>query len=228
MDLKDISEETLKLRLRSTEHDFVERKAKNDRQAWLQTAVAFANSVPIGLPAYLFVGVDDEGNPQLDAAGLESQMKSVSDTLDRAFPPIYRHIVPLHLDGGCCLAVIVPGSDVRPHFAGQSYVRIGEQTKAASEQQFANLLDQRLSKTRELMMWKSKYVTVETVVSRLPSGALYPEPGRKRTPAQAVLIDCNQFYVTVEVGGKKQSHALRNVELSFDHAENRIKVEVYD
>jgi len=227
MDFKDITKEALELALKSTEHDFIERKSKSDKGGWLRTAVAFANSVPIGWPAYLFVGVDDTGEPQLDAASLESQVKQVSDTLDGVYPAIYRHVVPLHLNSGCCIVVIIPGSEKRPHFAGQAYVRVGDQTKPASEDQFAQLLIQRQSKARELLMWKGKAVTVESVALPLPE-MLYAVPGKVRTPASAVLLDCNQFYVTVEVGGKKQSHTLRDIELSFDHSENRIKLEVSD
>jgi hypothetical protein len=45
-----LTEEALILRLPSSELDFVERKSRSDKGAWLQTAVAFANSVPIGCP----------------------------------------------------------------------------------------------------------------------------------------------------------------------------------
>lgn len=103
-----LTEEALILRLRSAEYDFVERKSRSDRGAWLQTAVAFANSAPIGWPAVLFVGVDDSGAPQQRPEKLEDLAKSVSDVLDQAYPAIYRHFVPLHFGNGGCLAVIVP------------------------------------------------------------------------------------------------------------------------
>ena len=93
--IESLTEEALVLRVRSTEHDFVERKSRGDRGAWLQTAVAFANSAPIGWPAILFVGVDDDGNPQQNADKLEDLMKSVSGILDQAYPAIFRHIIPL-------------------------------------------------------------------------------------------------------------------------------------
>lgn len=64
-----LSEKRLLHLLRSTEHDFVERKPKGRLGDWLQTAVAFANSAPIGFPPVLFVGVDDSGTQQeLDGA----------------------------------------------------------------------------------------------------------------------------------------------------------------
>ena len=56
---ESLSEEALKVRLRSAEHDFVERKSKKDQGDWLKTAVAFANSTLVGYPAVLYVAVED-------------------------------------------------------------------------------------------------------------------------------------------------------------------------
>src|SRR5216683_2393750 len=61
---ESLTYDALVLRLKSQEHDFVERKPRNQKGDWLQAAVAFANSAPIGWPAVLFVGVDDAGTPQ--------------------------------------------------------------------------------------------------------------------------------------------------------------------
>jgi hypothetical protein len=47
---------------RTNEHGFVERKSRSDKRDWLQTAVAFANSAPIGWPAIPLLGVEDDGN----------------------------------------------------------------------------------------------------------------------------------------------------------------------
>jgi predicted HTH transcriptional regulator len=224
-----LTPEALILRLRSTEHDFVERKSRGDKGGWLQAAVAFANSAPIGWPAVLFVGVDDDGNPQQGAEKMEDLAKSISDTLDRAYPAIYRHVVPLHSENGACLAVIVPGSEARPHFAGKSYVRDGPQTIEASEEQFQVLIAQRLSKVRELLKWKGKEVTIEEVSSS--SKHMTTASGRteiitqSRSPHTFTLTDCNQFYVTVSRPNRTVSFTIAEIELSFDHPNNRLKLE---
>ena len=69
---ESLSEEALILRLRSTEHDFVERKPLRQKGDWLQVAVSFANSAPIGWPAALYVGVDDDGKPQIGRRAKQS------------------------------------------------------------------------------------------------------------------------------------------------------------
>ena len=184
MRFEDITPETLELRLKGTEHDFVERKSRSDKSGWLQTAVAFANSAPVGWPAVLFVGVDDGGNPQLAETDLEGVIKSVSATLDRTFPAVYRHVLPLHLSsGGSCLAVIIPGSENRPHFAGQSYVRVGTETKAASESQFDTLIAQRDSKARKILEYAGKSVIVETL-RRGSGGSVFRRPLEWSAPAE--------------------------------------------
>lgn len=220
-----LTEEALILRLRSAEHDFVERKSRSDKGDWLQSAVAFANSAPIGWPAVLFVGVDDDGKPQQGPEKLEDLAKSVGDTLDRAYPAIYRHVVPMHLEGGgACLAVVIPGSELRPHFAGKSYIRDGPQTKEASESQFARLIAERQSKAQLILEWKGKPITLETIRNRgthLSSSA----------SGFATVDDCNQFFVTVRFGagtfGSQYSYRsipLEWVELSRDHERNQLKI----
>jgi hypothetical protein len=209
---ESLTEEALILRLRSTEHDFVERKSRSDKGAWLQTAIAFANSAPIGWPAILFVGVDDDGNPQQNTDRLEDLEKSVSGILDQAYPAIYRHIVPLHLSDGACLAVVIPGSEVRPHFAGKSYVRDGPQTKEASERQYELLIAERQSKVREILRWKNRPVWVDER-QRMPDGNFAP------SLTASTLVDCNQFYVTTKPDrpfhARQSTFPLRRVDLSL-------------
>ena len=90
-----LTDEALLLKLRGTEHDFVERKARAQKGDWLQAAVAFANSAPIGWPAVLFVGVDDDGAPQQGPEKLEDLSKGVAAVIEQAYPPIYFDIRPL-------------------------------------------------------------------------------------------------------------------------------------
>jgi hypothetical protein len=212
------------LRLKSNEHDFIERKPRNQKGDWLQAAVAFANSTPIGWPAVLFVGADDAGKPQCEPDQLETLMQSVSDVLSKAYPPIYRHIVPLNVPGeGSCLAVIIPGSADRPHFAGQSYVRVGDQTRVASESQFAELIAQRNGKARMILDWAGKEVTW---INRTLQAGVY----REGTGSAAMWVEgCNPHFCTIrETPGHGEveikSYPLNALELSFDHVRKRLLI----
>jgi predicted HTH transcriptional regulator len=85
----DFSDEELLSRLENFEDNFVERKRIGDsKDEWLQAAVAFANSVPIGYPAILFIGVKNTGEIE-GGANLDTLRQTLSKVIDEAYPAIY-------------------------------------------------------------------------------------------------------------------------------------------
>lgn len=158
-----LSNEELLLWLRNPEHHFVERKVYSDLGDALKTIVAFANSAPIGSPAVLFIGVlnDGEIQPEQDLDGIQ---KKLGRKFAEAYPPIYyeTRIVQDAL-GRRCLAIVVPGSALRPHFSGKAFIRVGSESREASEDQYEELIAQRSSKIRKLLAWKGKSVTITLV-----------------------------------------------------------------
>jgi hypothetical protein len=105
------------------------------------------------------------------------------------------------------LAVIIPGSELRPHFAGPAYVRRGPESVDASEEQFAELIAQRNSKADFLLRWKGKNVTVFTQMG--DDELAWPNDTR--------LVDCNQFYVNLQryFHEPPLSFPLSRVEINF-------------
>lgn len=223
---ESLTDETLLLRLRSTEHDFIERKPRNAKRDWIQVAVSFANSAPIGWPAVLFVGVDDDGNPQQDAEKLEDLEKSVAGVLDQAYPAIYRHLIPLHIGEKGCLAVVIPGSENRPHFAGKSYIRVGPETREASESQFDALVASRFSKTREIQAWIGKEISLTW---KMPNGRGYTQADR---PGIICVESCSPHYATFRSDSPDgvnnvYSEPLHRIEVSFDNDQKRLQIFIY-
>lgn len=211
----ELSNEDLLGRLRSGEDNFNERKTFRDKRGWLKTVVAFANSAPIGWPAILFIGVTDAGaiDTSIPQPDLEALQKELNEQLARTYPPVY--CLPRILQDEAahrCLAVLVPGSDKRPHFAGKSYVRVGSESREASEEQFHELIAQRQSKVYELLKWKGKEVTLE----------VWPRNSSGNQRHLAIVLECSQFFVTATYSGKTSSFALADVEISFDPRENRL------
>ena len=216
----EFTDAELLARLRDTEDNFVERKTRNDKKDWLPAAVAFANSVPYDYPAILFIGVKDDGTLEGGDCNFESLQKSLNKELSEAYPPIYT--LPKMLKEGDkeCLAVIVPGSRARPHFAGPSYVRVGPETKKASEEQFAVLIAERNSKVHFIRQWVGRTVKMQTWClmsgSRVDAGC-----------SSVLLTGCNQHYATVQpAGGKPESYPLERVRISFDHESDTLKLEI--
>jgi hypothetical protein len=108
-----------------------------------------------------------------------------------AYPPIYYLPKILTDNGRTCLAVVVPGSDNRPHFAGPSYVRVGSESRAASEEQFDRLVAERVSESREILKWRGKEITLFRI---------HRERNEVASTASCTVIDCNRFYVTLQHG----------------------------
>jgi hypothetical protein len=207
-------------RLDNLEDSFVERKTEGDSGDWLKTVIAFANSVPIGYPALLFIGVKDDGTVQ-GLRNTDSLQKKLSSKINESYPVPYYWSKVLEKDSKKFLAVIVPGSENRPHFAGPSYVRDGSKTVAASEEQFKTLLAQRNSMAYELIKWRGKNVSMWQPTAT--STTYHPSAGAF---GDAVIVDCNQFYVTLDIGQPRSriSFSLEAFNIGFNYSSNRLEL----
>lgn len=221
-----LSDADIIARLTNFEDAFVERKSTGDTKDLLKTAVAFANSTPMGYPAILFHGVTDKGEPE-GKANLDTLQKTISEKLADAYPPIYYLTKVLQNDGKQFLAVIIPGSENRPHFAGKSYVRDGSQTIEASEEQFERLITERSSKAREILRWRSKEITLSWPPIQRASRSILDTIVDVGSATKTV-IDCNQFYVTLEglvvADRVRESYPLAELEIGFDDSQKRLEL----
>lgn len=217
-----LTDEELALRIISTEDNYVERKTVGDNRRWIPALVAFANSAPVGFNCVLFIGVRDDGTIEPNQ-GVESLQKSFSEKAAEAFPPIPYSSKVFKRQDRECLAVIVPGSPDRPHYAGQPYIRVGTESRKADAEQVARLTAERDPKAREILKRRGQSVTVEMLYE--PQMAL--RLGRVASTVISRVRDCNQFWVTFEDGrGLVLSIPLHRVELSFDHIKDQLKLEV--
>jgi Putative DNA-binding domain len=212
-----LSDDDLKRLRASSEDHFVERKSFGDwHKDALKTMVAFANSMPIGQPAFLFIGVKDDGQVEDTPHKLDSIQKKLAELMKHVYPPIYYTPKGMQDGGREYLAVIVFGSEKRPHFAGRSYIREGSQTKEASEQQFARLIAERQSKVYEIRNWIGKAVSIIIASSG--------------TQLAAIVIDCNQHFVAWRSSEDTSTRAtsLEVIRISYDYAQDRLKLYVLD
>ena len=164
----------------------------------------------------MFIGVRDDGTPE-DTVNLETLQQTFGKKLKGAYPPIYYTTKILEKNQRQFLAVIIPGSPERPHFAGKSYIRKGSQTFEASEQQFAELIASRNSKTYEILKWKDKTVSVRIL------GPLQSSSNIRGLP----VVDCNQFYVVLGSGvNVHESHPLSRIEIAWDDEHKRLRLDI--
>jgi hypothetical protein len=216
----ELDEADLLARMRNFEDHLVERKVVKDERDWKKTAVAFANSVPVGLPAVLYIGVRDTGEIETPQHNLDEVEKKFNRHMEKVYPRI-AYVPKIITDSGRqALAIVIPGSESRPHFAGLSYVRRGSESLESSEEQFSELIARRNSKTALLLQSKGKGVTVfiRTGDSEIP------------WPTSTVLVGCNQFYVTLKKFDHEPPHSfpLSRVEINFDNLRNTLQLEISD
>jgi hypothetical protein len=213
------TDEELRLILRDPENSFVERKVFSDSKDWLKTVVAFANSAPVDYPAVLFIGVKDDGTPEGETPNLDSIQKTFSEKVSMAYPTIYYETRILTVEEGRkVLAVVVPGSPSRPHFAGPSYVRQGSKSVRASAEQFDKLIAMRNSKVYKILEWKGKVVNFGNMRQGEASPSGYGAP--------VTVVDCNPFYVIVQQTGSSATFVvpLDIIQILFDYKSNRLEL----
>lgn len=217
-----LSDADLLIRLTNPEDQFTERKSASDKRGWVRTAVGFANSVPIGYPAVLFIGAKPDGTPENVITNFDEYQQTFSRELGQAYPPIPHFPKILTIGNKSVLAIIIPGSPNRPHFAGHSYIRVGSETRQASEEQFLILLAERNNKARKILDWKGREITVRFLERMTMAGYSFERGGS----SPFVIAECNQHYVTLEHRGVKDSASLESVRISYDYQQNRLRLEV--
>jgi hypothetical protein len=209
-----VTEDELLSKISDTENNFIERKTAKNTDGWLKTAVAFANSCPIGQPGILYVGVDNNGKveKQPENFNFEKLQKSISGKIAEAWPPIYFVSHILIKDGLEFVAVVVWGSSSRPHFSGRAFVRAGPETRDASEEEYDKLIAQRSSKIRAL----------EKLIGQV---VYWHQTNYRPKENNGILVDCNQFYMTFrghEYGNEYQRcFPIDWVTISYDPANRR-------
>jgi predicted HTH transcriptional regulator len=95
----ELSDRDILSRLTDTEDSTVECKTSADYRDCLKTAVGFSNSLPVGDPGIIFVGLGNDGTVQ-DHLNLESLQKDVSRELGKIYPPIYTQMKVMRNEGG--------------------------------------------------------------------------------------------------------------------------------
>lgn len=145
----------------------MERKESFDEQKVRRTIVGFANSLPQGSePAVLFIGAsNNRSHPGLlDADDIQKRVHA--QVAQNSYPPVevaYK-VLTINVAGAekRILAVMVPPSNKKPHFAGNAYVRQGSQTMPASEEMFKELIASQNDTVRQLQRFRGRQVMLTT------------------------------------------------------------------
>lgn len=200
-------------RLKQDEDPYVERKTQGARSDVVEALVAFANSVPPGREAVLFLGV----RPDKTAVGVgdaDKLQRSISEwARNECYPPIaVTYEVLTDIAPRPVLAVIVQASDERPHFAGPAYVRDGSKSVKATRAVYEELIASRNTKAGAIMRHKGDVVTVEEI-HRPPYGG---PPNRSVQEYRIEGCTAHSVQLSLLSAGTNRSVPLEQVTLSAD------------
>jgi len=225
-----LSRDELTRRLAQHEDSFVERKLEGDD--WKPTLVAFANSVPHGRDAVLYIGVRDDG----EIAGVSNadsiQKKLQAFCRNTCYPPMSFTTELLTAGDAQVIAVVVPPSSNRPHFAAPAYVREGTKTVSAAPRLFEDLIASRTSKTAELLRYRGIRFTIMSAKTRLGIPEyLATRAGTSMTGQireyECALVEVNAFFARFELSGANFTEPLENLTISYDDRKHRPLVTIH-
>jgi hypothetical protein len=212
-------------RLCDHEDSFVERKLEGDDLK--RSIVAFANSVPAEKEGIIFVGIRNDGKE----VGVENpdalQKKIQKFCNDDCFPSIHFTTKILRRsETVVLLAIIIPASLARPHFAGPAFVRQGTKSVVASKELYEDLITSRNSKAGELLRYKGQAVTIVTQKNPLGrpafAGVHLGSSLHNQTFTHTCRVeDVTPFFVRFKKDDKYFTEPIQNIEISYDETQNR-------
>jgi schlafen family protein len=209
----------------SSETSFIERKPESVKRAELRReACAFANSVPDGEEAVIFIGLHDKTGAPTGITNMDSLQERVHDALKSdCYPPIEYSTQEIPYQGNTVLALVIPASRRKPHFTGPAFVREGSRTRNASDELLRELLLSQIDKCREILRWKGKgLVTVMT--DRYKLGSKKPMSTPHTAHTECLIQGCTAHVVSLEepATGNTYHESLAGVVIGHDDERRRL------
>jgi len=189
---------SLTTRLADLEDGLTERKqGMHSNDEIRKVVVSFANSVPEGRTAVLFIGVANDGTVMgIPADQVEKVQQKVRRICEEdCFPAVAIQLASaLAIDGKHVVAFEFGLSRNRPHFAGHAYVRVGAESVKASASKLDELIAAKNTKAGRLLSAKDTYEHVTLV---LPPGASIPghPPFSQRREWECTVEACDAHTV---------------------------------
>ncbi len=205
-------------RISHPEDSLTERKPEAAGERDLkETITAFANSVPRGSEGVLFVGVADKTAEIVGCKGVDSLQKKISKICTNdCYPPVQHQLQSRDFDGKTVVAVIIPHSTQRPHFAGHAFRRLGAQNVKSDETAYADFITARSSVGAKILELRGKTVRIRTLGKKL--GNPHPLPGGYSEAPECLIEDCDAHVVTLTILASSQRvfEQLENFSISRD------------
>jgi hypothetical protein len=187
--------------------------------------VAFANSVPEGGKAILFIGVANDGR----LTGLDNPdkvQKMIRQVAEKdCYPPVRCQTMVFAKDGKDVLGVIVEASQERPHFSGPAYVRRGSESVAASGEVYEDLIASRNTKAGRILRSKGQLVIIRQMYTQHSYGRQ-----KENWKVECRIEDCDAHVIDLhDIGsGRHFSEPLDKIRISKDHTKMRMMIDIIE
>ncbi len=205
-------------RLKNHEDNFVERKPEGVNASEIRkSVVAFANSVPSGTTAVLFIGIHDGGGIQ-GVANPDKLQKTIREQCEKiCYPPVVFSAEVLSIDSKAVVAVVIPSSKNKPHFSGPAFVRRGSESVAASPELFDELIFSRNDKVAAILQMRNALISVVSIQHKLGSTKQIPSP-QYRAQSECIVQSCTPHIVRMQVTGSHCyiTEPIDNVTVGYD------------
>ena len=221
---------SLKARIANLEDGLTERKQGIQSNDEIRKAVvSFANSVPEGRTAVLFIGVANDGTVVgLSAEEAEKTQQRVRRVCEEdCYPAIaIRLAEAIEFNGRYVVAFEFAPSPNRPHFAGHAFLRVGSESVKASASQLDELIARKNTTAGRLLAAKDQS---EHLTLILPAGASIAgeHPLARRRDLECIVEHCDaqhaKFYDIADRSFIPLP--LDFLSLSWDRHRNRLLVE---
>jgi len=210
--------DNLMTRLGDQEDNFVERKPANpNRDDIRKTVVAFANTVTEGRTGILFIGIRNDGSIE-GVPNPDKLQKTVREVCEKdCYPPIIFLSEVVNSPSGNVVAVVIPASSNRPHFAGPAYIRRGSESVTASAEVFDELVHSRNSKTAAITKLKGKIVSVLSLQHKLGKAKRISDSDyREGAECRVEMADAHTVRLRILASDQMVTEPLDHITLSYD------------
>jgi hypothetical protein len=215
-----LTDQQLIERARLPESQLLERKERNPKASDLRkTLVAFANSVPEGEHAVLFIGITDDGKIK-GVENTDDLQKEVNRTAEHdCYPAVKCTPKVIQIDGVNVVAVVFGHSKEKPHFTGHSFVRRGSESRKATQAQFEELIASRNDKAGKILAEKAK---------NKPISVEFTQPSAMKIPFNFMIEECNAHWVRFyqQEYSFLYSPSLDDVTIGWDISRHRFMLKV--
>lgn len=189
-----------------------------------RVVVAFANSTPEGQESVLYVGLHDKTGEVLGLSETDKVQRGYRDAIAECYPPITYQMHALQFDGKALLAIVVPSSSRKPHFAGAAYIREGASCKQASDELYKELVLSQHDKARRLLEFKRNHTHIRVHGVNYHLGSLKPFSGGGHFEGgeEHKVVECDGHTVrfTRLRDSWSFSESLERLSIEFDAARN--------